>query len=54
MLTIEEKNALIEEIGILATKYFEENIKNMSSPTFEEDIEGSIMAILEVQMQSNE
>ena len=39
MLTIEEKNALIEEIGIL-TKYFEENIKNMSSPTFEEDIQG--------------
>ena len=52
MLTIEEKNALIEEIGILAAKYFEENIKNMSSPTFEEDIEGSIRAILELQMQS--
>ena len=52
MLTIEEKNALIEEIGILAAKYFEENIQNMSSPTFEEDIEGSIMTILELQMES--
>ena len=30
MLTIEEKNALIEEIGILAAKYFEENIAEPS------------------------
>ena len=52
MLTIDEKNTLIEEIGVLATKYFDENIKNMSSPSFEDDIEGSIMSILEVQMQN--
>ena len=52
MLTIYEKNTLIEEIGVLATKYLDENIKDMSSPSFEEDIERSIMSILEFQMQN--
>ena len=50
MFTVEEKDALIEEIGILASKYFDENISTMSSPNFEQDIHNSILSILEFQL----
>ena len=50
MFTVEEKDSLIEEIGILASKYFDENISTMSSPNFEQDIHNSIFSILEFQL----
>ena len=51
MLTLGEKNELIEEIGLLAIRYLEDNVENMSSPTFEEDIENNLLSILELQVQ---
>ena len=46
MFTINEKNTLIEEIGILAERFISQNIKNMSSPKFETEFHDYILNIL--------